>query len=153
MSQMGAFNRVYEELEAKVTPEPFKPCGWYNKDGDSFEIYLSQEPHLTERVNSLISVYVDPKDRSKVLGFVIKNIKRHFGEAGFSQVTWFVNKATVRLILLSALTAYEMTFVRKGVHPEDSVKLGNRRIAALIDELGDAEVDVPNARELTGAGK
>ncbi len=147
MSDTRAFDQVYAALEAQ-RPEPFKPCSWYNTDGDSLEVYLSPDPHIAERINTLISVFVCPKDRTRILGFVIKNIKRHFGEAGLSQVTYAVQRATVRLILLSAMTAFELGFVRKGVHPEGSTKLGDRRIGALMDELGDAEVEMTNPKEL-----
>ena len=150
MAEAKAFDKLFHDLQTQKA-EPFKPCAWYNADGDALEVYLSPEPHVTERINTLISVFVAPSDRDEVLGFVIKNIKRHFGEAGVSSVEFMIQRATVRLLLMSALTAFELSYVRRGVHPEEPVKVANDRVKALLDDLGDAEVDMQNVDDLVGS--
>lgn len=145
-------SKPYDELLADIDREgrePFSPCAWYNPDGDSLEIYLSPEPHVAERVNTLFTVFVSERDRACVLGLVIKNIRRHFGPTGISRVAFSTGRASVSLLLFGALFGAEYhTLQRVPGAPQEPPTQSRRRIFDILEKFGDTEVTLQNTEAL-----
>jgi hypothetical protein len=142
MTEAQRFEDMLKGLKRAPVETGFHPCAWYNHDGDAWEIYLSPEPHVAERVDTLFSVFVSNADREKVTGFVIKNIRKHFGPTGLNQILFDAGRASVRLLLCGALIAQEVEYRKenKPLPPTDRAD----RIRDILVNLGDMEVDLQN---------
>jgi hypothetical protein len=55
--------------------QPFKPFAIYDKDGDSLELFLSDEDYRAERVDHLITVYIS-QETDRIVGSLIKGVSR-----------------------------------------------------------------------------
>lgn len=151
MNQDRPFDDLMAALTSASPAGAFRPCAWYNADGDAWEIYLSPEPHLAERVDALFTVLVSEADRDKVVGVVIKNIRKHFGPAGLTEVLCKVERATVRLLVQGALFAQEFSLIRQTSNRPPSGLAGDARVQEIIAQVGDIEVELQNREALVGA--
>lgn len=133
------------EMKASGPQEPFSPCAWYNVTGDALELYLSADPAVTERVDTLFSILVSRADPERVVGVVIKNIKKHFGQKPLSDVFLATGRAKVSVLLFGAV--YSLRRI-SGLEPSENQNL--RRILDLLQREGDTEVTLENA-EAVGA--
>lgn len=150
MSGAVDFDALVDGLVA-LPREPFEPFAWFNELGDSLEIYLAPRPHVAERVNSLLTVFVDEDDPERVVGLVIKQVRKHLG--GPFGAVLDVGRASVRGIVCSAIASYEVDLTRKPKAkipepPEDRPRFGSDRLRPLLDDLGDVEVLVQNRDRL-----
>ncbi|MBI4612908.1 MAG: hypothetical protein HY720_04795 [Planctomycetes bacterium] len=143
MTDAKPIEELLEDLGARPTEARFRPTIYYNEDRDTLEVYLTRDPHVVERVNPLFSVFVATEDRHRVVGLAIKNIRRHFGEAGLSTLVVEAGRkagrAKLRLLLLGALFATEVTMTRGTTATEPT---GENRILSVLREFGDAEFDL-----------
>ena len=150
MSPERPFDEVMHSLEARPQEAAFRPCAWYNPDGDAWEIYLTPEPHVAERVDPLFTVLVADADRNRVVGVVIKNIKKHFGPAGLTSALCATGHATVRLLLQGALFAHEYNLIRHPDRRSSASQPNASRVQEILDQVGDVEVDLTNREALVG---
>lgn len=147
-----AFDQFLEVLEHAAPPREFEPFAWYNAPGDSLEIYLTADHHVSERVNSLFTVFVAADDRERVVGLAIKNIQEHFGDS-VKELLVEVGRATVNLLVYGALTGVEVQRFRLRKQRRKLATGAKRaktsdRVRTILDDYGDTEVEIRNAREL-----
>lgn len=152
----GTFDDFVAELETVKPPKKFEPFAWYNAQGDSLEIYLSADHHVSERVNGLFTVFVAADDRDRVVGLAIKNIQQHFGE-NVKEILVNVGRATINLLVHGALTGVEIHRLKKqrskaatASSAASKPKPSDRMQAVLnyFGEIGETEVAIRNAEEL-----
>lgn len=147
MPETKPFEALWGELKRRKPEGAFRPCGWYNATGDSLEIYLSTEPYIAERVDTLLTIFVSAHDRYRVVGLAIKNIKKHFGASGLTDVFFSSKRAKVALLLLGVRHQYQAH--REGQHGRGRRLAPASRISGILQGIGNAEVDL---RNLTAAG-
>ena len=134
-------DELMARLRQTISPRQFRPCAWYNPDGNALEVYLSPETFVAERVDTLFTVFVNPDDRSKVLGLAIKNIKAHFGPQGLSQLVLATGKASVSMLIWTAVgAALSANLKRREPAPPPNIA----RITSLAESIGDRAVDMEN---------
>ena len=149
MPAAKSLDELIFEIQSRPREAAFSPCAYYNRDGDALEVYLSPEAHIAERVNTLITVFVSSTDRDKVVGFVIKNIKKHFGPAGISNILFAHRRATVRMLLHGTLLVQDWVLQRRRrAAPPAPLPDRERRIREILDAEGDTEVVLPRERGL-----
>ena len=119
---------------------PFQPCSFYNSSGDSLEIYASNEDHVAERINTLFTVFVSRKDRHKVTGLVIKNLRKHFGKDSKLNFLVAAGKAKVGVLLRGAQLAQETRFEHESILDRAGL------VEKALETLGSLDVDVPSLR-------
>lgn len=145
--------KPFSEVMAAIAKEPdsaFRPCAIYNHEGDALEVYLENAPYLVERVDSLISVFVLPSNRDRVVGFAIKRIRKHFKDSGVSNVAFKHGRVTVNLLVHAARLGREVVHLDKGVLPPDEGSNRKGLITNLLEEFGPTEVSLQGAEELVG---
>lgn len=118
--------------------KPFKPHTFYNSSGDSLEFYASDEPRVAERINSLLTVFVSAVDRNKVIGIVIKNIEKHFGQ--HTQLNFIAKMGRAKIALLVRGVQFSQAFAFKRI--EQNVEMA-ALLERAIGEIGEMEVDLP----------
>ncbi len=116
---------------------PFQPCSFYNSSGDSLEIYASNEDHVAERINTLFTVFVSRKDRSKVTGLVIKNLSKHFGKNSRLNFLVAAGKAKVGVLLRGAQLAQETRFEHESILDRAAL------VEKTLEQIGALDVEVP----------
>lgn len=63
-----------EELERRAAA--FKPGPIYSRDGDCLIFELEDICPLADRIDSLLTIYRDPKDEKRFIGFQIKGLTK-----------------------------------------------------------------------------
>ncbi|MDR2707028.1 MAG: hypothetical protein LBC02_14740 [Planctomycetaceae bacterium] len=81
-----------------ISTKSFCPFVFYNKEGDCFEFYVSQNSYYSERIDDYLTVFLD-METNEIVGFMIKNVKRIVEMASSSKTAWsfIVDDGEVRL--------------------------------------------------------
>lgn len=64
-----------EWIKRYVTEEPFKPCAYYDPDGDCFEFMISNEAFYAKRLDNWVTVYYS-QQTGEVVGSLTKDIQK-----------------------------------------------------------------------------
>ncbi|MDR2438022.1 MAG: hypothetical protein LBE12_01455 [Planctomycetaceae bacterium] len=102
-SELTEFLQIFDITN--LSPKPFSPFVFYNKDGDSLEFYISSNDFYSERIDDYLTLLLD-MDSDVMAGFIIKNIKQICEKVSASQSAWefVVNDGNVKLHTL--ITAF-----------------------------------------------
>lgn len=82
-----SFAELLEGVQAIESARPFQPFAWYRPDNDTLEVFLSDAEFIREQVDEWLSAFVDPGDRSHMVGLAIRNFARNFGAMGTDGLT------------------------------------------------------------------
>lgn len=142
-------DELFQRLQARRPRRGFRPCAWYNAEGDALEIYFTPEPHVAERLDSLFTLFVAAGERERIVGLAIKNMRQHFGEqSGLPEVLLRADRATVRLLVYGALFAHEFVLrsarPRKGRGPRSRSGSGSDLVNAIVEQFGDTVLELQN---------
>lgn len=144
MSDPQPFDQVMEQLRGIPVDPVFRPRAFYNRDGDTLEIYLRRDSFIVERINSFISAFVSTSDPSQIVGLAIKKIREHFGSDPNLRFLFQTGRATIKLLVMGTLTKQEWDFVRGGIKPDVLSKDRQGLLGQLLFEAaGEVEVDLP----------
>lgn len=80
-SMDDSIDALVDDLVNKYPNQKFEPNVFYNREGDTFEVYLSSGDYFAERINGLLTVFRSSSDHTKVVGLAIKNIEKNLGLA------------------------------------------------------------------------
>jgi len=144
MSTMD-FLDALDDIDERTPVGEFRPRAHYNASTDTLTLRLSDEPHVAERIDTLLTVLTAAGDPQRPVGFVLKNIRKHLVESklGTSIFAGPASEIAVSKILLTALLAAEML---PGV---PHVPLS--RVAHYFDTVADQTVELDeDARALVG---
>lgn len=81
------------------------PNAHYNTDGDCIEVFLEKESYRGVRIDDLITVYVSQDDESKIVGAILKNVKRFISSISEHQPGMEIDFSGSNLKLEYLLTA------------------------------------------------
>lgn len=73
MAAGGTFEQSMLEDFGQI--EPFKPCAYYDKDGDCIEFFFSNERSYGKRLDSWVTVYRSRKT-DEIVGGLLKGLHR-----------------------------------------------------------------------------
>jgi hypothetical protein len=161
--ELQSFDDFLSEIKA-VRPKPFKPFAYYNAVGDSMEIYLRPERHISERVDEIFTVFVAVNDRTRIVGLAIKDIRAHFGPEGLGNTIATLvttSRATVSGLIYGALAGFQFHLVRESAAGKGKPRIETQKIAKpkkspkksdriekIVNDYGDTVVSISNAAEM-----
>jgi hypothetical protein len=135
---------VVEKLRQLPIDPEFRPSAFYNRDGDTLEVYLRREPYVVERISSMISAFVSESDPNQIVGLAIKNIAKHFGEDPNLRFLFQAGRATIRLLVMGTMVQQDWQYVRRGIKPDAVPQDRKQRLEQLLlDDVGNVEFDLP----------
>jgi len=74
-------NSFAEDVMAIAGPiREFKPCAFYNRDGDCIESFFQPDDFYAERVDDLLTVYYS-EESGELIGSVIKGVSQVFRDS------------------------------------------------------------------------
>jgi hypothetical protein len=68
--------KILAKLAKKYKNVKFKPCFFYNKEGDMIEVYLENVNHYGQWINHDITV-LRAQDDNRIVGLSVHGVKKH----------------------------------------------------------------------------
>lgn len=143
---MGSIHEFLDGIRDKAVPAPFRQLAWYRRGADTLECRFHPDPYIAKRHDELVTVFLAAADRSKVVGFAVRNFVRNFGQYAIGQrltcrVRWKFapDEMTIKLDVLGNGARTELTFTRPG------------KLPANLRDIPDAEMELTAEPALAGA--
>lgn len=132
-------------MAATHKPHP-GPGGFYSPEGDCIFFSIRNVPSVAERVDSVLTVYLDREDESKLVGVQIKGIKKMLARAK-GRFTFVVTERDGQK-MVPILQLLVMSLKHTSVDPGHAPEREARYMDAIksVDEYSGIE-----AEELSGA--